>query len=93
LMSHEIEHDTGGGGILANKNLWIGIGVGIFILVGFILPTPDSVVNTVATYGFVDKMIEWDVAHSPEEAARKTMIVLGIIPMAHQYTSVWGLNT
>ena len=81
-MSHEIEHDTGGGGILANKNLWIGIGVGIFILVGFILPTPDSVVNTVATYGFVDKMIEWEVAHSPEEAARKTMIVLGIIPMA-----------
>ena len=81
-MSHEIEHDTGGGGILANKNLWIGIGVGIFILIAFILPTPDSVVNTVATYGFADKMIEWEVAHSPEDAARKTMIVLGIIPMA-----------
>lgn len=81
-MSHEIEHDTGGGGILANKNLWIGIGVGIFILIAFILPTPDSVINTVATYGFADKMIEWEVAHSPEDAARQTMIVLGIIPMA-----------
>ncbi|UCE54581.1 MAG: anion permease [Desulfobacterales bacterium] len=81
-MSHEINHDTGGGGILSNKILWICVGVGIFILVGFVLPTPQSVVDTVEKYGFVKKLVEWEVAHDAQEAARKTMIVLGIIPMA-----------
>ncbi|MGD9320894.1 MAG: SLC13 family permease [Desulfobacteraceae bacterium] len=81
-MSHEMEHDVGGGGILANKLLWICIGAGIFILVGFILPTPQSVVDTVGNYGFAEKMMEWEVAHDPTEAADKTMVVLGIIPMA-----------
>ncbi len=32
-MSHEIDH--GGSGILANKMLWLGIGVGIFIIISF----------------------------------------------------------
>ena len=81
-MSHEMEHDVGGGGILSNKLLWICIGVGIFILVGFVLPTPQSVVDTVEKYGFVEKMIEWEIAHDAHQAARKTMVVLGIIPMA-----------
>ena len=81
-MSHEMEDDVGGGGILSNKLLWICIGVGIFILVGFVLPTPQSVVDTVEKYGFVEKMIEWEIAHDAHQAARKTMIVLGIIPMA-----------
>ncbi|MGD9031301.1 MAG: SLC13 family permease [Desulfobacteraceae bacterium] len=81
-MSHEMEHDAGGGGILANKLLWICIGACIFILVGFILPTPESVVDTVEKYGFAEKMIKWEVAHDANEAAHKTMVVLGIIPMA-----------
>jgi sodium-dependent dicarboxylate transporter 2/3/5 len=81
-MSHEIEHEVGGGGILSNKLLWICIGAGIFILVGFILPTPQSVVDTVEEYGFAKKLIEWEVAHDTTEAAHKTMVVLGIIPMA-----------
>ena len=81
-MSHDIEHDTGGGGILANKTLWLCVGVGIFVLIAFILPTPQSVVNTVEKYGFAKKMIEWEVAHDVEGAARKTKMVLGIIPMA-----------
>ena len=81
-MSHDIEHDVGGGGILANKALWIGIGVGIFILVSFVLPTPQSVKNTVETYGFAQKMIDWEVAYDAADAAKKTMIVLGLIPMA-----------
>jgi sodium-dependent dicarboxylate transporter 2/3/5 len=80
-MSHEIEHGAGGG-ILANKILWLCLGVGIFILVGFILPTPQSVVDTVEKYGFANKLMDWEVAHNAQEAARKTMIVLGIIPMA-----------
>jgi len=81
-MSHEIEHDAGGGGILANKILWICIGLGIFILVGFVLPTPQSVVEVVEKFGFAEKMIKWEVAHNATEAAHKTMVVLGIIPMA-----------
>jgi sodium-dependent dicarboxylate transporter 2/3/5 len=81
-MSHDIEHDVGGGGILANKLLWICVGVGIFVLIGFILPTPQSVVDVVKEYGFANKMIEWEVAHDAVDAAHKTQIVLGIVPMA-----------
>ena len=81
-MSHEMEHGSGGGGLLANKLLWICIGVAIFILIGFILPVPQSVVETVEQYGFADRLIEWEVAHDTEGAAKKTMLVLGIIPMA-----------
>ncbi|MBL7224773.1 MAG: anion permease [Desulfobacteraceae bacterium] len=81
-MSHEIEHDAGGGGIMANKLLWMCIGAGIFILVAFILPTPQTLVEVVQKYGFAEKMMEWEVAHSVSDAAHKTMIVLGIIPMA-----------
>jgi len=81
-MSHEIERDVAGGGILANNLLWICIGASIFILIGFILPTPQSLVQTVEEYGFAKKLIEWEVAHDATEAADKAMIVLGIIPMA-----------
>lgn len=84
-MSHEVVHDAGGGGILANKLLWILIGAGIFVLIGFLLPTPPTLVETIEKYGFAKKMIEWEVAHSTADAARKTMIVLGIIPMAVIY--------
>ncbi|MCK5643013.1 MAG: anion permease, partial [Gammaproteobacteria bacterium] len=81
-MSREIERDVAGGGILANNLLWICIGASIFILIGFILPTPQSLVQTVEEYGFAKKLIEWEVAHDATEAAHKAMIVLGIIPMA-----------
>jgi sodium-dependent dicarboxylate transporter 2/3/5 len=90
-MSHEIEHDVGGGGILANKLLWICIGLGIFITVAFILPTPQSVVDTVEKYGFAKKMIEWEVAHDTHDAANKAMTVLGIIPMAVIYFATEAL--
>ncbi|MGD8563618.1 MAG: hypothetical protein PVG03_13820, partial [Desulfarculaceae bacterium] len=79
-MSHDIEHDAGGGGILANKILWICIGLAVFILVGFIMPTPQSVIEVVEKYGFAQKMVKWEIAHSVVDAANKTMIVLGIIP-------------
>jgi len=80
-MSHDIDQGPGGG-ILANKTLWLCVGLAIFVVVGFILPTPLSVVETVEKYGFAKKMAEWEIAHTPAEAARKTMIVLGLIPMA-----------
>jgi solute carrier family 13 (sodium-dependent dicarboxylate transporter), member 2/3/5 len=81
-MSHNMEHGPGGDGILSNKVFWICVGLAVFIFIGFILPTPESVVDTVEKYGFAGKMIEWEVAHDAQEAAHKTMIVLGIIPMA-----------
>ncbi len=90
-MSHEIEHDVGGGGILENKMLWICIGLGVFVLIGFILPTPQSLVNIVEKYGFANKMIEWEIAHDTQGAADKAMIVLGIIPMAIIYFATEAL--
>ena len=81
-MSHGIEPGMGGGGILSNKLLWFCIGVVVFILVAFILPTPQSVVGVIEKYGFAKKMNAWGVAHDAIEAAHKTKIVLGIIPMA-----------
>ena len=81
-MNHETEHNPGSEGILSNRMLWIGIGLAVFILIGFILPTPESMIDTVEKYGFANKMIEWEVAHDAQEAAHKTMIVLGLIPMA-----------
>ncbi len=81
-MSHDMEHDAGGGGILGNKTLWLCIGVAIFVVVGFILPTPESMVQIVTKFGFAEKMIAWEVAHDAAGAADKTMTVLGIIPMA-----------
>jgi sodium-dependent dicarboxylate transporter 2/3/5 len=80
-MGHDIEHDVGGG-ILANKLLWICVGVGVFLLIAFIVPTPQSLVNVVEKYGFANTMIKWEVAHSAVDAAEKSKIVLGIIPMA-----------
>jgi len=80
-MTHDAELEKGGG-LLANKLLWLVVGAAVFALVGFVLPTPQSVVDVVEKYGFAKKMMEWGVAHTPIEAAHKTMIVLGIIPMA-----------
>jgi len=76
-MSHDI--DIGGGdGIMANKTLWLGIGVGVFILIGFILPTPESLVTIVKETVLGKGATAEQIAH----ASNKTMLVLGIIPMA-----------
>jgi len=81
-MSEGIGHGGSKDGILANKVLWLCVGVGVFLLIAFVLPTPQSVVESVEKYGFAKKMIEWEVAHDTAGAAHKTMVVLGIIPMA-----------
>ncbi|RJX36489.1 MAG: hypothetical protein C4525_00020 [Desulfarculus sp.] len=81
-MSHDHGNRGASKGALSNKLLWLGGGVAIFILVGFVLPTPESVIQIVDKYGFAKKMITWHVAKDLADAAHKTMIVLGIIPMA-----------
>ncbi|MFO8047932.1 MAG: SLC13 family permease [Desulfosudaceae bacterium] len=79
---HETDQKEGEGGLLANKVLWLCVGIGIFLIVGFILPTPDSIVTVISENGFADQMIAWEVADDVTDAAGKTMLVLGIIPMA-----------
>ena len=81
-------------GIFAKKSLWIGIGAGLFIIIAFFIPTPDSLVQVMEEYGYVDKMIEWEIAHNTEQAAHKTMIVLGIVPMAVVFfaIAVWRFD-
>jgi sodium-dependent dicarboxylate transporter 2/3/5 len=71
--------------------LWIAIGTGFFILIGFILPTPQSLVEIMEKYGYVQKVIDWEIAQNAREAAAKTMIVLGIVPMAVVFFAVEAL--
>jgi len=80
-MSH-VEVSQSQGGLLANKVFWMLIGAVTFLVIGFMLPIPQSLVEVVEKYGFAKTMIDWGIASSPLEAASKTMIVLGIIPMA-----------
>ncbi len=80
-MHHENEISQNGG-LLSNKTFWLCIGAGVFFLIAFILPTPESLVVVVQENGFAQQMIDWGVASNALEAADKTMIVLGIIPMA-----------
>jgi sodium-dependent dicarboxylate transporter 2/3/5 len=70
------------GGSPTNKNLWICIGLGIFILVGFVIPAPESLIETIDKYGFARKMVAWGLVTNTAEAADKAMCVLGIVPMA-----------
>ena len=81
-MSHGLIHDVQDGGILSNKLLWICVGAAIFIIIGFIIPIPQAVIDIVDHRGYASIMIENGIAHDLEGAAHKTMLVLGIIPMA-----------
>jgi sodium-dependent dicarboxylate transporter 2/3/5 len=78
-------------GIFAKKGLWIGVGTGIFILIAFILPVPQSLTEVMEKYGYVQKMIDWEIAHNTGEATAKTMIVMGIVPMAVIFFAVEAL--
>jgi sodium-dependent dicarboxylate transporter 2/3/5 len=80
-MSHDIE-TPGGEGLLANKSFWLVVGIAIFIVVGFLLPTPESLTRIIEQRGIHEKLMGWGVAESLDDAANKAMTVLGIIPMA-----------
>ncbi|MBW2263880.1 MAG: anion permease [Deltaproteobacteria bacterium] len=62
--------------------VWGGLGVGLFAVIGFILPAPQSLLDVLSENGFVDQMIRWGIAEDVHQAAGKTMLVLGIICMA-----------
>ncbi|MDY7030326.1 MAG: SLC13 family permease [Thermodesulfobacteriota bacterium] len=90
-MDHHMEHDSGGEGLLGNKLLWIIVGAAIFFIVGFIVPTPQSMVELVEKQGFGQRMIDWHVAHDMAEAAWKTKLTLAMIPMAIIYFATEAL--
>ncbi len=81
-MTHVAENDSKSGSLLSSKYLWLLIGLAVFILIGFILPTPQTLIDVVRDNGIAQKMIDWGIADNLEQATDKTMIVLGIIPMA-----------
>jgi sodium-dependent dicarboxylate transporter 2/3/5 len=58
------------------------VAVLIFIIVAFVLPIPESLVRTLTDYGYAERMKDWGIARDTAEAAHKTMIVLGTVPMA-----------
>ena len=45
-------------GIFAKKGLWIGIGISLFILIAFILPTPQSLIKVLGKYEKYSIVIE-----------------------------------
>ncbi len=68
--------------LLSYKTLWLGVGVLLFLLIAFVLPTPDSLVSTLSEFGYVDRMVEWGIAEDVDDVASKAMVVLGMVAMA-----------
>lgn len=77
-MSHDIEKT----GILAKKWLWISIGLLIFSIVAFVVPTTQSMIDVMANKGFAKKMIDSGIATDAAHAAWKMKLILAMIPMA-----------
>ena len=65
-----------------SKLFWLITGFLVFIVIAFVLPTPESLKKVVQEYGFADNMIKTGVAGSISQAAWKAKLILGIIPMA-----------
>jgi sodium-dependent dicarboxylate transporter 2/3/5 len=78
-------------GLLANNLLWLGIGAACFIIIAYILPTPQSMIDLMEEQGFGKKIIEWRLADDMSEAAWKLKLVLGMIPMAVIYFATEAL--
>jgi len=89
-MEH-VDHDAGGGGILANKIVWIITGGALFFIIAFIIPTPHSMVELLEKQGFGQKMIELGIATDMANAAWKMKLILGMIPMAIIYFATEAL--
>ncbi len=81
-MSGSNDKEAGAGSVFSSNIFWLGVGVGAFIVIAFIVPTPQSLVDLMEKNNYAQQMMEWGIAKNVQEAADKTMIVLGIIPMA-----------
>jgi len=68
--------------LMANKLFWLSIGVILFVLIAFAVPAPQSLIETLKDYGYVDKMVKWQIAEDVDDVAAKSMIVLGMVAMA-----------
>ncbi|MBW2219836.1 MAG: anion permease, partial [Deltaproteobacteria bacterium] len=77
--------------LLSNKLLWLAVGAALFVIIAFIIPTPQTLVELVEKQGIGKKMIEWHVAGDMNEAAWKAKLVLGMIPMAIIYFATEAL--
>ena len=77
--------------LLSNKMLWLIVGAACFVIIGFIVPTPQSMIELVEEHGFGKRLIEWNVAADMAGAAWKLKLVLGMIPMAVIYFATEAL--
>ncbi|ETR73395.1 MAG: hypothetical protein OMM_06959 [Candidatus Magnetoglobus multicellularis str. Araruama] len=78
-------------GILSNKLLWLITGAICFLVIGFVLPTPQSLIDLVDKQQIAKKMIDWHIANDISHAAWKAKLVLGMIPMAIIYFATEAL--
>jgi di/tricarboxylate transporter len=53
-------------GILANKKLLMGVGFGLLILIGFLMPTPQSMKTIVEENGYANAMLMKGIVGEPE---------------------------
>lgn len=57
-------HEVPQSGILANKNLWLAIGFGLFILIGLIIPAPQGMKDLADDRGYANALLAKDVVGS-----------------------------
>ncbi len=82
-MSHEIERDLSQRKkAMIMRLAWGAAGATLFVIIGYVLPVPQSLIEVLRDNGFADQMVGWGIARDLHSAAQKTMLVLGIIPMA-----------
>jgi sodium-dependent dicarboxylate transporter 2/3/5 len=53
-------------GILANKKLWMGVGFGLLILIGFLIPSPQSMKKIVEENGYAEAMFAKGIVGEPD---------------------------
>ncbi len=78
-------------GLLSNKLIWLIVGAACFVIIAFIIPTPQSLIELVEKQKIAERMIEWHVAHDVAQAAWKAKLVLAMIPMAVIYFATEAL--
>ena len=54
-------------GIMANKNLWLGVGFGLFILISFLMPAPGGMLKIMDDNGYAKDMFSRTVVGSASD--------------------------